>query len=117
MPAAPMFFPRDYPSTTTSADIMREHRARVAIEEETRIEKRRAAQAEQCADSTTPQARIRAWERLHGLRMPSDATHPIVVVIATETHLTIDEIRHEQQARKGRAPVTSDSTIQVPQYL
>jgi len=96
-----MLFARDYPSNTTGADIIREHRARVAIEEEARIEKRRAAQAEQRASSSAPDARIRAWEKLHGLRLPADAAHPIVVVIATETLLTVAEVRQEQCARKA----------------
>jgi hypothetical protein len=78
---------------------MREHRARVAIEEETRIAKRLAAQAEQCESSTTPEARIRAWERLHELRLPSDAAHPIISIIALATHLTVAEVWQVQQAR------------------
>lgn len=94
-------FARDYPSSSTAADIIREHRARMAIEADARTEKRRAEQAEQCASSSTPETRIRAWEKLHGLRLPSDAAHPIVAVVATETHLTVAEVWQEQHARKA----------------
>lgn len=83
-----MPYVRDYPSASAAEDIIRDHRARVAIEEETRIVKRLAAQAEQCETSTTPEARIRAWEKLHELRLPSDAGHPIVTIIALATHLS-----------------------------
>ena len=99
MPSAPILFVRDYPVTSTAVDIMRDHRARIAIEEETRVAKRVAAQAEQCEGSTTPEARIRAWEKLHELRLPSDAAHPIVTIVALVTHLTIAEVWQVQQAR------------------
>jgi hypothetical protein len=99
MPSASTLFASDYPSSSTAVDIMRDHRARVAIEEETRIVRRREAQAEQCESSTAPAARIRAWEKLHELRLPSDAAHPIVTIIALATHLTVAEVWQEQQAR------------------
>lgn len=93
-----MHFARDYPS---AADIIRDHRARVAVETVARMEKRRAEQAEQSASDSAPEMRIRAWEKVHGLRLPLDAAHPIVAVVATETHLTVDEVRQEQRARKA----------------
>jgi hypothetical protein len=99
MPSASVRFVYDYPSTSTAVDVMREHRARVAIEEETRVAKRLAAQAEQCESSTAPEARIRAWEKLHELRLPSDAAHPIISIIALATHLTVAEVWQVQQAR------------------
>jgi hypothetical protein len=99
MPSASILFAGDYSPTSTAVDIMRDHRARVAIEEETRIAKRHAAQAEQCETSTAPEARIRAWEKLHELRLPSDAAHPIVTIIALATHLTMAEVWQVQQTR------------------
>lgn len=95
-------FAGDYAPGTPAADIIRDHRARVAVEAAERVEKRRAEQAEQCASSSAPEMRIRAWERVHGLRLPLDAAHPIVAVIANDTHLTLDEVREEQRARKDR---------------
>jgi hypothetical protein len=94
-------FARDYPPGTAAADIIRDHRARVAIEAAARVEKRRAEQAEQCASSSAPEMRIRAWEKVHGLRLPLDAAHPIVAVVATETHLSLAEVREEQRARRA----------------
>src|SRR6476661_2641677 len=96
-----MLFARDYPTGSAAANIIQEHRARVAIEAAERVEKRRAEQAEQCASSSAPEMRIRVWEKVHGLRLPLDAAHPIVAVVATETHLTLDEVRKEQRARKA----------------
>jgi hypothetical protein len=90
----------NYPPSTTAADVIREHRARLAIEADARIEKLRAGQAEQCASSSTPETRIRAWEKVHGLRLPLNAAHPIVAVVAAETHLTVGEVQQEQRARR-----------------
>jgi hypothetical protein len=94
-------FARDYPPSTTAADIIRDHRARVAIEAEARLERRLAERAEQCASSSTPEMRIRAWEKVHGLCLPLNAVHPVVAVVATETHLTVAEVLQEQRARKA----------------
>ena len=100
MPSASILFAGDYPSSSTAVDIMRDHRARLAIEEETRIARRLAAQAEQCESSKAPEVRIRAWEKLHELRLPSDAAHPIVTIVALATHLTMAEVWQVQQVRK-----------------
>ena len=109
MPSASILSARDNPLTSTAVDIMLDHRARLAIEEETRLAKRVAAQAAQCEISTAPETRIRAWERLHELRLPSDAGHPIVTIVALATHLTMAEVWQVQQsrdaARQGTRPV------------
>ena len=96
-----MLFARDYPAGSAAADVIREHRARIALEAAERREKRRAEQAEQCASSNAPEMRIRVWEKVHGLRLPLDAAHPIVTVVATETHLTLAEVQEEQRARRA----------------
>jgi len=101
-------FARDHAPSSSAVDIIRNHRARIAIEAAERMEKRRVEQAEQCESSSAPEMRIRAWEKVHGLRLPSDAAHPIVAVIASETHLTLAEVREEQCARKARRITTSN---------
>jgi len=76
---------------------------RLAHEENERAEKRRSELAEQRSDLNPPEVRIRTWERIHALRLPSDPEHPIVDVIAVSTRLTIEEVRREQQLRAARA--------------
>lgn len=102
-------FSQDYPPSTSATDVIRDHRARVAIEAAARREQRRAELAEQCASSAAPETRIRTWEKVHGLRLPLDPAHPIVAVIATNTHLTVAEVQQEQGARRaaGNRDVTS----------
>jgi hypothetical protein len=75
---------------------------RLAREEYERGEKRRQELAEQRSELNPPQVRIRTWERIHQLRMPSDPAHPILDVIAVSTRLTLDEVREEQRARAAR---------------
>ena len=104
-------FTRDYPPSGAAADIIRDHRARVAFEADARVEKRRAEQAEQRASSSAPETRIRTWEKVHGLRLPLDPAHPIIEVVAAETHLTVDEVRQEQLAR-GAAPPRDATFLQ-----
>ncbi len=88
-------------SMTHAVDIIREHRARIAFEAAERMEKRRVEQAEQCSSSRAPEMRIRTWEKVHGLRLPLDAAHPILAVVATETHLTLAEVQEEQRTRRA----------------
>jgi hypothetical protein len=74
----------------------------VAQEQREREEKKRLELAEQRSDLNPPEVRIRMWERIHGLRLPSDPDHPIVDVIAVSTRLTLEEVRREQQSRMAR---------------
>ena len=75
---------------------------RLALEELERAEKRRQELAEQRSALNPPEVRIRTWERIHQLRMPSDPAHPILDVIAVSTRLTLEEVREEQRARAAR---------------
>lgn len=75
---------------------------RVAQEEYERAEGKRRQMAEQRSEANPPDVRIRTWEKLHGLRLPSDPTHPILDVIAVSTRLTLAQVRDEQCARAAR---------------
>ena len=46
-----------------------------------------------------PDVRIRTWEKVHGLRMPTDPMHPILDVIAVGTRLTLAQVQEEQRTR------------------
>jgi hypothetical protein len=80
------------------------HRRR-EIEAEARLEQRRLEIAEQTLDQNLAGARIRAWEKVHGLRLPSDLQHPILDQIACTTQLSLQDIREEQRIRR-EAPGT-----------
>ncbi|HEY4212414.1 MAG TPA: hypothetical protein VGM84_13125 [Steroidobacteraceae bacterium] len=84
---------------------LREHRNRCLMEAQERAARLQLDREGLRAESKTPTVRIRAWEQFHGLRLPSDAAHPIVDVIATATGLTRAEVESEQHAR------TASSTL------
>jgi hypothetical protein len=76
---------------------------RLAREEKERSEKRRQELVEQRSELNPPETRIRAWERIHQLRMPSDPGHPILDVIAVSTRLTLEEVQQAQRTRAARS--------------
>lgn len=89
-------------SLPSATELIQTHRARIALEEAERAQRRRAELEAQRSDRNPPDVRIRIWERLHGLRLPSDAAHPILDVIAVGTRLTLVDVREEQRARQAR---------------
>jgi hypothetical protein len=90
-------------TTPGTGDLGKTSAERLAQEEFERAERRRQELAEQCSDLNSPDLRIRTWERVHALRLPSDPTHPILAVIAMGTRLTVEEVREEQRSRAARA--------------
>lgn len=88
-------------SHSNANEIVRTHRERLAMEENARAQQRRLELAEQRSDRNSPEVRIRAWEKLHGLRLPSGSAHPILEVIASGTRLTLAQVQEEQRARQA----------------
>ncbi|MEJ1962035.1 MAG: hypothetical protein WDO56_11040 [Gammaproteobacteria bacterium] len=96
-------------SGTLQADgeFVTDYRQRLALEEYERAEKKRLELADQRSTLNAPEARIRAWEKVHHLRLPSDPKHPVLDVIAVATQLTLDDVLEEQRARMARKAVTA----------
>src|SRR5579862_3514191 len=76
-----------------------DHRARIAMEESERLERKQQELLQQTSERSTPAERIRIWERRHGLTLPRDPHHPIVSIVASQTDLEVDQVREEQQRR------------------
>lgn len=76
-----------------------DYRRRRELDVEARLERKRLDVAEQTAELNVPGVRIRAWEQVHALRMPSGAEHPILQQIANMTHLSLADIHEEQRMR------------------
>lgn len=91
-----MTLPPASPTAQTPAE-------RLALQAQEREERRRQDLAEQRSDANSPEVRIRTWEKLHALRLPSDPSHPILDVIAVSTRLTLEQVRQEQSERAARA--------------
>jgi hypothetical protein len=88
--------------TFRDAEILSDYRQRRALEERDRAELKRAELAEQYSALNSVDLRIRAWEKVHGLRMPSDPKHPALQAIATATQLALADVLNEQGLRSAR---------------
>ena len=82
-----------------NVDVVRTHAERLELDAEERLHQRQRALAEQSSTANAPAVRIRIWEKVHALRMPGDAAHPVLEVIAFGTGLTLEQIREEQRTR------------------
>jgi hypothetical protein len=80
-------------------ELVSDYRIRLAQERADADERRRIELLELASASNAPPARIRAWERTHGLTLPRDASHPVLTSVAAATHLTLDQVREEQRRR------------------
>lgn len=78
-----------------------DRRAAIQRADQERADLRRSQIEAQAAPATTPQERIRLWEDLHGLRLPRNADHKLVRVIARDTALTPRQVNEEQLRRAG----------------
>jgi hypothetical protein len=80
-------------------ELLSDYRQRRALEESERVEQRRVDSAEQYSALNSAELRIRAWEKVHKLCMPSNPLHPALAAIATATQLTLEDIQNEQRLR------------------
>jgi hypothetical protein len=88
-------------SPIASGDLMSDHRARIALAESERLERKQHELLEQTAEHNTPAERIRIWERRHGLTLPRDSNHRLLVIVAAATNLPLHGVREELQRRWG----------------
>lgn len=84
-------------------ELLIDFRRRLELDEEARVERRRVDIAEQTLEPNIPGVRIRAWEKVHALRMPSSPGHPVLNLIAIATQLSLADVHEEQRIRSGRA--------------
>jgi hypothetical protein len=87
---------------SASDEILSDYRQRRALEERERAERKRVDLAEQHSTLNSADLRIRAWEKVHQLRMPSDPNHPVLDAIAVATQLTLEDVQNEQRLRSAR---------------
>jgi hypothetical protein len=87
---------------TSGGNWMTDHRARIALEESERLERKQQELVEQTSERNTPAERIRIWERRHGLTLPRDSNHRLLAIVADQTDLALDQVREEQQRRLAR---------------
>src|ERR1044072_5070584 len=77
-----------------------DRRAAVQLAEQARAQARSKALESQSSSNHGPRARILMWERRPELRLPLSAAHPLVALIASQTHLSVRDVRDEQARRR-----------------
>ena len=86
----------------TATEVLIDHRARLAVEEEERLTQRSRQFEELRAQFNSVSVRISAWEKIHGLYLPTDPDHPILDVIASVTGIPLTALREEQRTRRSK---------------
>jgi hypothetical protein len=81
-----------------------ERRERMARLQTEAVERRQQELREQSSPLSTPSARIRLWEQLHQLALPSNLAHRLLEVIAADTGLSVEEVRAERRLRDTATP-------------
>lgn len=84
------------------SDLIRTHSEMLAAEAAANAAKRRVELEELRSDLNTPEQRIRAWERVHGLALPRDPNHHILGAISLATKLTVEQIQAVQRTDAAR---------------
>lgn len=85
-------------------ELTADYRVRLALEQEHADELHRLAMSELTATTNPPDARIRAWEKTHGLTLPKSSVHPVLAAIAAATRLTLEQVHAEQRRRVTPLP-------------
>lgn len=80
-------------------ELASEYRVRLAEERAEADERRRIELLDLSSTANAPAARIRAWERTHGLTLPRDESHPVLNSVAAATNLTLAQVQEEQRRR------------------
>jgi hypothetical protein len=103
--------PNRRPSHLRSGEeLLIDFRRRLELDEEARVEQKRLDIAEQTLEPNVPGVRIRAWEKVHALRMPSSPAHPVLNLIAVATQLSLDDVHQEQRVRSRRVTAVISSS-------
>lgn len=100
---------------STATELLADHRERVAVEEEERAKQRTLQFEELRSEFNSASVRIRAWEKMHGLRLPASPDHPILDVIASATGVPLAALREEQQARRAKRVTSPTAEGEVTQ--
>jgi hypothetical protein len=91
-------------------DSVVDRRAAAQREEKERAALRQKYLSAQTAQHREPQQRIRLWEQLHCMHLPTAAGHRLVRVIAEQTALTIEQIQAEQVRRAAAEAPLAEPT-------
>ena len=101
----------------SAVDALTDDRKRREFEQHERDRVRALQYEELRSEFSSTEVRVRAWEKLHGLRLPMSSSHPVLHVISAATGIPIAALHDEQQARRAARtprPATSVEATNAP---
>jgi len=107
----PLIPPNSAGRSSPATDAVADHRERRKLEEQERELQRTQRIEELRSEFNSTAVRVRAWEKLHGLRFPTSSNSPVLHVISAATGIPVEALRDEQDAR--RAARTARPAAQV----
>ena len=97
-----MIDPRSYHGAVADPGSIADRRAQAEHEQKQRLEERQQQIGLLSSPLSTPEERIRLWEKLHALNMPRSPTHKLLRIIADQTELSLEQVLEVQ--RRSFAP-------------
>ena len=94
-----MVEPRSNRGIVPDAGSLADRRAQVEHEQQQRLQERQQQIALLTSPLSTPEERIRLWEKLHALNLPKSPTHKLLRIIADQTELSLDQVLEVQRTR------------------
>jgi hypothetical protein len=91
-----------------------DHTERLALEQQERERVRTQHFEELRSEFNSTSVRVRAWEKLHGLRLPTSDDHAILDVISAATGIPLSAIREEQQIRRDARAGRTSAKVEAP---
>jgi hypothetical protein len=82
-----------------SPEQMLDHRARLERARLDAEERRSRAMVEQSSPGNSHETRVRAWEKLHQVRLPRDPEHNVLLIIARQTGMALTDVQEVQRLR------------------
>lgn len=102
--STPVVPPNSLARSNPAMDPVVDHRERCKLEEQERDWQRTQRLQELRSEFKSIATRIRAWEKLHALRLPTSPDHPALHAISAATGIPIEALQDEQQARREGRP-------------
>jgi hypothetical protein len=108
-----LFFPPTASRSDPAMDAIADHRERRKLEEKERDWQRTQQFEELRSEFNSTAVRVRAWEKLHGLRLPTSSNHRALHVISAATGIPVASLRDEQHARREARTARPAAQVEV----
>ena len=93
---------RSFHGAVADPGSLADRRAQAEHEQQQRMQERQQQMALLTSPLSTPDERIRLWEKLHALGLPRSPTHKLLRIIAEQTELSLEQVLEVQ--RRSFAP-------------